>query len=189
MYMPSLKPISLICNSDNRLKQLWFWITATRKWKFDEDYVIYYRKQNKYIYIPKTFVIDGASVPKIFYNIYNPVGILLLGALPHDFGYKYNGLLVLDINTTQLHLEVYSKDELDKIFEEINIQFNNLPHITYYASLTLKLFGFFAWNNHRKTDIHFSDDYPEYLDNFKLPESIESKFCRGKKNDIKLKNV
>ena len=188
MYMPSLKPIPLICNSDSRLKQLWFWITATRKWKFDEDYIIHYRKQNKYIYIPKGFRINGPSIPKIGYTIYNPVGILFLGSMPHDFGYKYNGLLVLDINTKQLHLEVYTKDELDIIFNDINIQFNNLPHITNCAYVALKLFGFFAWNKHRKANRYFISDYPEYLTDFKLPKSIESKFCRGK-NDIKLKNV
>ena len=177
MYMPNLKPVPLICGSNSRLKQLLFWFKSSRKWKFGQDYVIYYQKENKYIYIPKGFCIDGASVPKILSNIYSSISILFLGAIPHDFGYKYNGLLILNTNTKQLHLETYTRETLDIIFRDINIQFNNLPYITQYAYLALKTFGFFAWDNHRKINSLFSDDYLEYLIDFKLPKFIELKFC------------
>ena len=177
MYMPNLKPILLQCDSTNKFKQFWFWMTVSRKWKFTEDYIIHYKKQNKYIYIPTDFIIDGASVPKIFSNIFSPVGILFLGAIPHDFGYKYNGLLIFDIKTKKLCLEHYSKSELDIIFKEINIQYNNLPNITHVPYIALKWFGFIAWNNHRENNNLFSNDFPEYLNDYVVPDNIVSKFC------------
>ena len=39
--------------------------------------------------IPKGFKFDGASVPKFLGQFLSPVGVLLIGGLIHDYGYKY----------------------------------------------------------------------------------------------------
>jgi len=38
--------------------------------------------------IPKGFLSDGASIPRIFWNIFSPFGLYLKAALIHDFLYS-----------------------------------------------------------------------------------------------------
>ena len=51
------------------------------------SYFRYYSKQRTII-IPEGFYTDGASVPRIFWNIFSPFGEYFSAALVHDFLYS-----------------------------------------------------------------------------------------------------
>ena len=41
------------------------------------------------ITIPNGYVTDGASIPKLFWNIVSPVGPYFFSAVFHDYGYRW----------------------------------------------------------------------------------------------------
>ena len=45
------------------------------------------------IVIPEGFVFDGASVPRLLWGLLSPTGLLLIGGLVHDFGYRFDLLV------------------------------------------------------------------------------------------------
>ena len=89
--MPILKPIK-ICTADKGFwKAIWLWLTGTRRWRLVEDW--YYFLDGEEYVIEKGFEFDGASVPKFLAMWLSPVGVLLMGGLVHDYGYKYAELV------------------------------------------------------------------------------------------------
>jgi hypothetical protein len=141
-------------------RRIYDFFTFRRKWEVQKDYILWCEYLQKYIYIPAFFVFDGASVIKILYSIFSPTGILLLGSTPHDFGYRYKGLLVLS-DDYDVVFHPYTKKELDKIFESFCVAENGLKHSACVATLTLSLFGFFGWKENRKLNKHIKTDFPD----------------------------
>lgn len=85
--------------------------------------------------------MDGASVPKALYFAYSSTGVLFYGAFPHDFGYRYNGLFLVDDYNNIVFVK-FKKPELDNIFLELCSQENHMPIISTIAKTTLSLFGY-----------------------------------------------
>jgi len=147
MY-PIIKPLPIKTKNKPLLKKIWIWLTITRQWILVEDFYIRIPGSFKKIFIPKGFIFDGVSIPRIFWTILNPIGILFLGAIPHDFGYKYEGLFYKANNI--FYFKKHTRKELDQIFYKINEENNKLKLITKISLYILRLFGWIAWNNHRK---------------------------------------
>ena len=88
--MPILKPIKI--DTDKGFwKAIWLWLTGTRRWRLVEDFYLF-SDGEEYV-IEKGFEFDGASVPKFLAMWLSPVGVLLMGGLVHDYGYKYAELV------------------------------------------------------------------------------------------------
>lgn len=138
-----------------------------RLWETDLEYIIWCEYLKLYIYIPAHFVYDGASVPKALHSIYNPTGVLLMGACPHDFGYRYQGLLHVDEETGDLYFQSYTKDELDDIFKALCIWESGMAKASGTATFTLTLFGFTGWNENRKENRVLRRDHPEIYCDYK----------------------
>lgn len=157
--MPKLEPIRI------PTKGLSWWRRflvhfKRRNWRLTEDYELYIPWLGITLMAPKGFIVDGASVPRIVWPIINPTGILLIGSIFHDFGYKYDSLLDKDWNVC------YSgegKAFMDELFKDINIYVNDVHSMNTVAWAALAAFGFFAWNGHRKRDIKVTDDYPQAI--------------------------
>lgn len=66
--------------------------------KLDHKKDFYYTINGEKYVIPAGFTFDGASVPKFLASFLSPVGVLLIGGLIHDYGYKYKTLLKADKN-------------------------------------------------------------------------------------------
>ena len=47
------------------------------------------------VLIPKGFVFDGASIPRLLWFFLSPTGLLLIPGLIHDFGYRYDYIWVV----------------------------------------------------------------------------------------------
>jgi len=145
--MPCMKPISIPTKGKGFWSGVWTWIMVTRTWEITKDWR-YELNGVKYV-IPKGMVFDGASVPKFFRSWLSPMGVLLIGGLVHDFGYKYSALL----KGNKKSAEVHNQKELDQIFRDINIDVNGFRVLNYVAYYALRLGGFIAWNGHRKNGL------------------------------------
>jgi hypothetical protein len=137
-----------------------FW-TYRRKFKFRNDYVLWCPDISQFIFIPKYFTFDGASVPKLLSNIFNPTGVLLLGSGPHDIGYRYKGLIHVDLETGELYFREYSKSQLDKIFEILCKHESGMKIASTVATKLLSIVGHLGWYENRKKDSNLFNDHPE----------------------------
>ena len=95
MEMPVLRPVRMDTKDKPWYKRLYTWLVESRKWELMEDYVIDIGGLYK-IFVPRGFIFDGASVPKLFWPVLSPTGILLVGGLVHDFAYRFAGIIIID---------------------------------------------------------------------------------------------
>lgn len=147
MNMPKLRPVPFPAG-DGYFKTL---ITFTRKWEVIEDYRLLIPEKPTII-IPRGFIFDGASIPKMLRWFLSPVGILLIPGLVHDFGYRYNYLLCKIGDTHEWHMKDAGKAEFDTLFLEIANHINGLPALNILAYWAVKYFGQGAWNAHNAGD-------------------------------------
>jgi len=83
--------------------------TVEPKIEFVDDYrvrFLYDWSHRGYI-IPQGFVTDGASVPRILWNLMPPLGPLRYAAFFHDFGYQHGYLLIEPMLDTEMSDEDY----------------------------------------------------------------------------------
>lgn len=152
-------------NYKNRgfFKRLFYFITYRRKFKVLSDYCLYIPSLDAWLFIPKGFIYDGASVPKILNGVFSPTGMLLLGAAPHDFGYRYEGLMFVKVvdNVGELYYKAYSKEELDALFNELNALESGMKKASKTATFVLSLVGFTGWIENRRKNCNLHADFPE----------------------------
>ena len=144
--MPIMKPILINTASKKFWGSIWLWLTGTRRWEIVEDFYFFLNGE-EYV-IEKGFEFDGASVPKFLAMWLSPVGVLLMGGLVHDYGYKFAELVKTENNT----IVPKTQKEMDILFRDICIEQNGFKVLNYLAYWALCLAGFVAWNRHRKND-------------------------------------
>ncbi len=103
----------------------------------------HYISSNGIIKIPKGFCTDGASVPRIFWNIFSPFGSYFAAALVHDFLYSKDSDELFCIS---------DRKQADLIFFQAmqDIGVGWLTRRTIYRAVRLG-----GWASYKKT---FSDD-------------------------------
>ncbi|EFS21536.1 hypothetical protein FSBG_01033 [Fusobacterium gonidiaformans 3-1-5R] len=89
-----------------------------------------YPMKHRVIFVPKHFITDLSSIPRIFWNFYPPFGLYTLASIIHDFLYSKEG-----------SKQVQSRKEADEIFltimEETGVSWYTRI-LFYYA---VRLFG------------------------------------------------
>ena len=150
--MPVLQPIPIDTKDKGFWKGILMWILGTRKWEVAEDF--HFELEDTNFMIPAGFEFDGASVPKFLATFLSPVGVLLMGGLVHDYGYKYATLLKNDGTTIGYKNQAY----MDRLFRDICIEVNGFKFLNYLAYWTLRLAGFVAWNGHKKRGTHVKEE-------------------------------
>ena len=148
--MPVMRPLPIPTKGKGFWGALVTWIITTRKWELTQDFS--YNIDGKKLVIPSGFVFDGASVPKYFRSWLSPMGVLLIGGLVHDYGYKFETLL---LKSKKDSIGKKTQKELDVIFRDINIEINGFKIINYIAYYVLRLGGFIAWRGHRKRNANW----------------------------------
>jgi len=145
--MPILRPIPVTKRGERRRYEL------MQDWKCD------LLGRGFTFIIPKGFIFDGASIPRIFWNMLSPSGYLFLAGLLHDFIYKYRFVYVysaiesLDGGEPRIIKDWFNQEEADHRFEALANKICMGAHnFTKAAYLTLRGFGFVAWKNHREKD-------------------------------------
>jgi len=147
--MPVLRPMPIATvNQKGFLNKLLVLVFSVRKWRVEEAFI--YEFQGKRYAISAGFVFDGASIPKVLWAIISPVGLLLVPGLIHDYGYRYNGIYVLDDDGNPVWDDSLStQQEWDKLFKEIGNEVNQMPVLNALAGAGLWLGGFKAWDTWR----------------------------------------
>ena len=143
---PHMKPIKIPTKGKGFWTAIMLWVFGTRRWEITKDF--HYSLNGENFIIPKGFKFDGASVLKFLAQFLSPVGLLLIGGLIHDYGYKYETLLRKNKTTNGIR----SQKWMDKTFRDINIEVNGFYFLNYLAYWALRLGGWVAWNKHRKVN-------------------------------------
>jgi len=150
--LPKPRPIPIRTKNVNIIVALWRWITTIRNWVVLEDWNYTLPDKTK-IYIPQGFVFDGASIPRIFWGILSPVGLLLTPGLIHDYAYKFNQLLCYDeTGNKSTYKNKAGRAYWDRLFRKVAIEVNGFKLINSIAWLALVLFGWIAWNSKRRAE-------------------------------------
>ena len=89
--MPIMKPIKFDTADKGFWKAIWMWLTGSSTMGACRRFLLFLDGE-EYV-IEKGFEFDGASVPKFLAMWLSPVGVLLMGGLVHDYGYKYAELV------------------------------------------------------------------------------------------------
>lgn len=142
--MPQMSPIKIETADKGFWKAVWMWLLGVRHWEITRDF--YFSLKGEEYVIPQGFEFDGASVPKFLAMWLSPTGVLLMGGLIHDFGYKYGTLLRSD----RTSIGDKSQKWMDTLFRDICIEQNGFKLLNYLAYWALRVGGFVAWNGHRK---------------------------------------
>ena len=142
--MPQMSPIKIETADKGFWKAVWMWMLGVRHWEITKDF--YFSLKGEEYVIPQGFEFDGASVPKFLAMWLSPTGVLLMGGLIHDFGYKYGTLLRSD----RTSIGDKSQKWMDTLFRDICIEQNGFKLLNYLAYWALRLGGFVAWNGHRR---------------------------------------
>lgn len=145
---PEMKPIKIATKGKGFWGAILLWSFGSRHWEITKDFN--YSLNGQSFIIPAGFKFDGASVPKFLGQFLSPVGVLLIGGLIHDYGYKYETLLIN--KHSKLTLGVKSQKWMDQTFRDINIEVNGFYLLNYLAYWALRIGGFVAWNKHRKVN-------------------------------------
>ena len=98
--MPVLRPIpTATVHQDGWFNKLLTYMFVPRTWRLMQNW--YWTSESPdgteiELVVPKGFECDAASIPRPYRALFNPTGALLLPALLHDFGFKYNQLWFVD---------------------------------------------------------------------------------------------
>ena len=148
--------------------QLWAGLTTPPRVRLLEDWIVIMPGGLRVI-VPRGFVTDGASIPRPLWGLLSPFGVLLEGALLHDFGYQYGYLLApyridqaWNIASLRLRAEyaaiygpyipVYvGKPQrfFDDLLQAVTVDITGASAQAWSARQALRLFGMLAWARYR----------------------------------------
>lgn len=105
-------------------------------WKLLEE-LRYYTKRGHLIRIPKGFLCDLASIPRIFRPILSVNGDHREAAILHDWLYYKKGHAALSI---------FTREECDKLFLEAMLESGVSKAKSYLMFAGVRVGGWVAWN-------------------------------------------
>jgi len=147
--MPVLRPIPIsTANQKSLLNKILVFVFHVRRWRVEKAFIYEY-KGNQYA-IHAGFEFDGASIPKPLWALLSPVGLLLIPGLIHDYGYRYNGIYILDEQGKPVWDETISTQSgWDELLNGIGHHVNKIQILNELAKFGLALGGGAAWNKWR----------------------------------------
>jgi hypothetical protein len=149
MNMPILSPLPIETKGEPFPKRIRVWLTR-RAWRVVEDWE-HDLPDGRRVVIPKDFISDGASIPRLLSWLLSPTGLLFIPGLIHDFGYRFDYIWIRDENGKLCQDKRNSGQKYwDKLFYEVGVQVNGMKAINFLARMALGAFGFLAWNSNRE---------------------------------------
>jgi len=149
--MPKMQPLVIKTKNLGFFARYKAWMFDRRRWMITEDW-LYELRKNVYILIPAGFILDGASIPRIFWAILSPTGILLIPAIIHDYGYKFGYVWIKQtVNGVPFKYgEDFKRKYWDELFKKTAIKVNGFKYINKVAWLAVKVGGRRIWKKYRK---------------------------------------
>lgn len=154
--MPVLKPVPIPTrNQPSFIHKIAVFIFEVRKWELVEHWHYTYKSSGEEIelVIPKGFIFDGASIPRPFWAILNPIGLLLIPGLLHDYAYKYQQLWQISDGRVVAYKESAEKEVWDKLFKNVGKEVNGFFLVNAIAWAAVFFGGQSAWDDHRKAGL------------------------------------
>ena len=151
MEMPMMKPVAIKTKHKSFFVRLWRWMTYVRRWEVAADWrYTLPGSAGQNIVIPKSFIFDGASIPKPLWGLLSPTGLLLIPGLIHDFAYRYDYLWAINQDGEAYKLQQgVGQTYWDKLFKQVGFEVNGMRILDSLAWLALMLGGKAAWKKNR----------------------------------------
>lgn len=146
--MPVLRPIPIRTKRSHPVKGLWRWLTTVRQWRLIENWTIEL-PDGSFIRIPAGFIFDGASIPRIFWAVLSPTGLLLVPSLLHDYGYAYDRLPLCGGGWYQPGA---GRAFWDRLLWLMAVKLNGFYFIESVVWLVVRAFGWLPWRGHRRKE-------------------------------------
>ncbi|MGD9055678.1 MAG: DUF1353 domain-containing protein [Desulfobacterales bacterium] len=148
--MPVLVPLPIPTKNRPFIMRVLVWLFDIRKWQLKQNWH-FIRENGDEIVLPKDFKFDGASIPRIFWAILSPVGLLLIPGLIHDYGYRFNQLWRKNASgQIEPYMENVGRKAWDDLFRDAGLQVNGFAIIDFIAWFGVRVGGFLAWRKHRQ---------------------------------------
>ena len=127
------------------------WIYDVRKWELIDHWKFKLDNETT-IVLHAGFRFDGASIPRPLWFLLNPIGLLLIQGLIHDYGYRYQQLWKIDASGKKVvpYRKGESKIYWDRLFWTVGKQVNGMSIVDSLAFLAVFLGGCLAWRGNRK---------------------------------------
>jgi len=160
---PVVQPLPLDLSGKGFFSRIWALLSFVRKWRVVEDYFLYIPWLGITIFIPAGFVLNFASVPRVLWPVMSPTGHLLLGSIPHDFGFCYGGLILWHDRKKAFVFREYPRGFLDALLIDItkcvtrSSVVGNLVHAFMYSA------SWGPWLKNRKKNASVFADFPSIL--------------------------
>ncbi len=148
--MPTLKPVPIPTkNQKSPFHKLAVFIFEVRQWELIENWH-YKLNPEVELVIPKGFRFDGASIPRPFWAILSPIGLLLIPGLLHDYAYKYDQLWQVEADgMLDSFQKGAGKEFWDGLFINVGKDVNGILLINVIAWLAVFFGGNGTWNKYR----------------------------------------
>ena len=144
--MPILRPVPIQTKGCGFFKRVWRWFSSRREWELIDDYS--YLHKGVRLFIPKGFIFDGASIPRPFWWILEPTGLLLIPSIFHDYAYQHDYLWHMLPEGPAMWKRGAGKAFWDKLFLEIGEAVNGVHFANRVAWLSVTVGGWWAWQGH-----------------------------------------
>lgn len=139
--LPIVQPLPLINRNDpwyHRLSQAMF---RRPQYLVLEDYFTFVPSVNAWCFLPKNFIFDFASVPRPLTFMFEPAGFWAYPAGPHDFGYRFGGLMLSPGPHQEYSFIPLSRYQLDLVFKSMANKSNRLPGLNAIGTVALRVAG------------------------------------------------
>lgn len=148
--MPVFLPLPIPTKNRPFIMRVLVWLFDIRKWQLKQNWH-FIRENGDEIVLPKDFKFDGASIPRLFWAILSPVGLLLIPGLIHDYGYRYDQLWRKNTSgQIEPYMENAGRKAWDDLFRDVGMQVNGFAIIDVIAWIGVRIGGCFAWHKHRQ---------------------------------------
>lgn len=150
--MPVLIPVPLETRGQPWYVRTRRWLFGRRKWMLAQPF--YCQVRGVTVRLPAGFITDFASIPRLFWPVLSPTGILMIPGILHDWYYRHNFFETEeDAGSRPFRLVFVGKGKwfADQVFKEVARQVNGMIVPNLAAWVALDMFGWWAWLKHRKT--------------------------------------
>ena len=149
--MPVLRPIPIPTRDRSLFMRVVVWLHQVRSWEVAENWEFTLPDGTR-IVIHQGFEFDGASIPRPLWAILNPIGLLLIPGLIHDYGYRYRQLWKVGNGTVSAYTKGGSKTTWDRLFRKTGCKVNGMSFVNFVAWLAVYFGGWLAWRSNRRKD-------------------------------------
>lgn len=149
---PTLVPVPINTKGLNWFGKLKTWFTSRRQWILAKDWS-YKTSEGTIIYIPKGFIFDAASIPRIFWWFLEPTGLLLIPSIIHDFIYTNGFYFILyksELGNEEPLKVNCTRPVADRMFYNISYEVNEIHLADIPAYWAVRAGGWMAWNKGKK---------------------------------------